>query len=209
MVAEQEDKRNFMEDGKDHRRTQIVDPVFGYSITYIENKNKRSKRLQQINAQLISREDKSDMKSLQCIHINLDYLSNQWDGQITKVSFNTAKLIGRKLLKKLQAAKKIVRGLRSMECAVALLYFGVQVHNEGVALKGLKLLSSKHDGKVISSKKVKTFIKTIKEYVKMQNLSSNPKDMIRCIITNLNQPIQLENQAVSIYELWALEISPM
>ena len=209
MIAEQEDKRNFMEDGKDHRRTQLVDPVFGFSTTYIENKSKKSRFLQQINAQLVSREDRSDIKSLQSIHTNLEFLSKQWGDQISTISFNTAKSIGKQLLKNLQKAKKIIRGLRSIECAVALLYFATQIHNDGVPLKGLKTFSSKEDGKVINAKKVKNFIKIVKEYVKMQNLSSNPKDMIRCILANLQQPIQLENKAVSIYELWTKEISPM
>ena len=52
MYAEEEDKRNFMDSGKDHRRTQAVDPVFGFYSTYIGGNSMKSKIMKRVNEQL-------------------------------------------------------------------------------------------------------------------------------------------------------------
>jgi len=207
MFAEEEDKRNFMDSGKDHRRTQLVDPLFGFYTTYISGNSKKSKIMQRVNEQLLSKEDRSEIKSLKNIHMNLDCIQKQMVEltNIKPMTYDTAKTIGKKLVNNLQKSGKTVRGLRAMECSIALLYFASQYHKEGVSLRTLKMF--KHDGKFLNAKKVKNFIKLIKEFVHINSESANPVDMIRTIVSDLDQPIQLENLAIEIYEEWAKTIS--
>jgi transcription initiation factor TFIIIB Brf1 subunit/transcription initiation factor TFIIB len=207
IFAEEEDKRNFMDSGKDHRRTQLVDPLFGFYSTHISGKSKKSKIMQRVNEQLLSKEDRSEIKSLKSIHMNLDCIEKQM-GELTNIqskTYMTAKTIGKKLVNNLQKSKRTVRGLRTMECAIALLYFASQYNKEGVSLRTLKMF--KHDGKFVNPKKIKNFIKLIKEFVQIHGESANPVNMIRNIISNLGHPIHLENLAIVIYEEWEKTIS--
>lgn len=100
----------------------------------------------------------------------------------------------------LQKTGKTVRGLRSIECALSLLYFAGQIHKEGISLRTLKML--KHNNKPVNSKKFKNFIKMIKDNVNIANDAANPEDMIRNIINDLGQHVFLENVASSIYHEW-------
>lgn len=193
MYPEEEDKRNFM-DGKDHRRTQYVDPVFGFYSTYIGGNSKKSKIMQRANEQLLSKEDRSEIKSLKSIHTNLDSIQKQITEMINikPMTFGTAKTIGKKLVNNLQKSGKTVRGLRTMECAIALLYFASQYHKEGVSLRTLKMF--KDGAKFVNPKKIKNFIKLIKEYVNIdrESTSTNPVNMIRSIVSDLGKKLHFK-----------------
>ena len=96
-----------------------------------------------------------------------------------------------------------------MACAVAMLYFSIGIHNEGVALRGLRYFSSKDNGAYVNGKKVKSFIKLIKAHVNVTNSATNPADMIRNVVGHLGQPIEVETFAVAIYKNWMTNIGPM
>ena len=86
---------------------------------------------------------------------------------------------------------------------------GVQMHQEGKSLKELCDITVNEKGKHITEKNVTGFIKLIKTHVNMENQMTNPKDMIRNIVANLNQPFILERKAGEVHDDWMAKNSSM
>lgn len=211
MMSEAEERRSFMEDGIDRRRTSVVSNVFDFAIpgTVIvaKNGNYESRKKQKLNMQIGYGDMTGDMKIIEAMHKNLDTLSTI--ESIRQIVVKTSKTLGQELVSQLRKKKINVRNLKSMACAVALLYKGVQMHQEGKSLKELCDITVSEKGKPIAEKNVTTFIKLIDAHVRMDNQMTNPKDMIRNIVANLNQPYQLEKNAGEIVDDWMAKNSSM
>ena len=211
MTSEAEEKRSFMEDGVDRRRTSVITNIFDFAmpatVIIAKNNNVDSRKKQKLNMQLGYGDMSGDVKTVQAMHKNLDSLSTI--EPIRQIVIKTAKSIGEQLVRELRKKEINHRNLRSMACAVALLYNGVQMHQEGKSLKELCDITVNEKGKHITEKNVTTFIKLIKMHVNMENQMTNPKDMIRNIVSNLNQPFFLERKAGEIYDEWMEKNSSM
>jgi transcription initiation factor TFIIIB Brf1 subunit/transcription initiation factor TFIIB len=211
IMAEAEERRSFMEDGIDRRRTSIMYNIFDFEMpgTTIVTKgnNYESRKKQKLNVQLGYGDMTGDVKTVQAMHKNLDTLSTI--DSIRQIVVNSAKTYGEELVKELRKKNIKVRNLRSMACAVALLYSAVQKHQDGKSLKELCDISVNEKGKHLTEKNVAPFIKLIKAHVNIDNQSTNPKDMIRNIVSNLNQPFVVERTAVDIFEEWMTKNSSM
>lgn len=68
-----------------------------------------------------------------------------------------------------------------MECAIALLYYAIQIHNGGKSLQELKMYSSDlKNGKKVVDEKLQKFLKLIRNNVDIHyGQTFVPKDIIR------------------------------
>lgn len=211
MMVEAEERRSFMEDGIDRRRTSVMHNIFDHempgTIIVSKNNNYDSRKKQKLNVQLGYGDMSGDVKTIHAMHKNLESLSTIVE--MRQIIVKSAKTLGEQLVKELRKKNIKVRNLRSMACAVALLYNGVQMHQDGKSLKELCDICPNEKGKHLTEKNVAPFIKLIKAHVNIDNQMTNPKDMIRNIVTNLNQPFLVERTAVDIFEEWMTKNSSM